>query len=1504
MSVWDSISSGWDWAKKTGTTIGGAFSAVQHKIVETPILGNAYQYVNPSVLITDPVARDQTVQAIDTIKSGVGNVFDLAGKGDGFLRGVPVAGSIYGAGADAVSAPIDLINQGIDYATRGIDTALMTENPFDSTDWRNSWNKSKTISFGQTVNILWNQSFGDTRPGISDFSMDPDAVKARQDYYQGTSEGKLRSGIIDAILAWRNPLGKAVEGTNAAVQARSTFADATEIDNALKIQRGETVARATRRENRFAAQVDDLARNGTNGTAEQMWADPYFKNSGSVGGIVPILADANKIADEAERVAFKSDVLGAAYGNAAARERLAQRRPDIMAEIDNFGKPPMSNLDVAAGPDYFGDANTPVVKANPPDAPLTPEMQAAKAEVEAKLRRLDTFIDSEGFGSITRTKSRWGEQLAARVINSDIVGGIGTRPIRVITTSLANKVPGGVAVKDPTTGYGELQTMLKQSYWTSREKSSLFLNRFAAAGNPQERSAVVQDAVAQVNRDIAARYGVPPETADYILAHGTDEAKGFKAQAKSRLYSSAEEAKMIELTDPTTGAVFAIPRPLMKSQIEDYEMMPNPRQLDNAYRSLTKSRMIDHITVGEKTDAVMGTLAQVGNDALNIMTQVWKNAQLMQLRYPARIQVDSQLRNALYMGTAAYTMGAVHTLQAASGKKYIVNALWSKGGDRVPLKDIFKGDTDKFINNYLKLNGVAPEDVEQLRLAIQTNGGDLSAMMLGTADHLEAKYKATGNWTHIEYGQPGHTPAYLRAVNEQIRNSPTAIAMLSGKTSEELAAFIKQDGAARAEWQDLKPGFGHDQEMWLDKLESHLNHYLPTPEAQATAWSRRITKEDLEKWYPNGDGPRVHGESYSPLDRNSPAWRLIANATKGRDWFYKVASDAPETALARTQLYTYEFNKQMTRITENVLKENAAIDPKVLTNIRNTADRLARKAVGDTLFNTAHTSNLAYSFRHYSPFFAAWEDTMKKYAGILYDKPWAAVRLAQAWNYPNEHGWVHDENGNAINGNGQIIAPNGKILDPNNQADARLIGRDQRMSIPLEWLPKSMRANGHVTELTLSKNSLNLVFQGDPWWLPGTGPLVQFPVNELVKNYFQNQEKNPLVKLVLPYGVQNKDGSWADDLVAQNLPSYVKDGWDTLTHGPKWAENYKNAIAMQQSEIDSGKRKVLDTEAAQHQAMLMGIMQAASDNASPVRIKPTADSQFYIDMYHSLKGQYPQMADPTVLKQYTDAHGDQLGKLLYTQDHPDADTVFLQQYPDFYALSASLSANETGIVATLKAVDTYKQVKPLVDAKPEFGWAFIGPDNQYGLTNDTAFSQAANDYLKLNDARGGRSPVDAVNQAEISKGWLIYNQGMTQLRLTLEGRGLASFSAKGASDLQDLKKKFEDQLSQDNPVWGRDFGQTDGKKAIDLLRSIQTALVSKPDLAKRGDMQAYQQYIQGRQFMQEQLAARKFGTLSAKANADLAQRWDAFTAQLVQENIGFEMAFNRVLQRDDLQGSI
>jgi hypothetical protein len=237
-------------------------------------------------------------------------------------------------------------------------------------------------------------------------------------------------------------------------------------------------------------------------------------------------------------------------------------------------------------------------------------------------------------------------------------------------------------------------------------------------------------------------------------------------------------------------------------------------------------------------------------------------------------------------------------------------------------------------------------------------------------------------------------------------------------------------------------------------------------------------------------------------------------------------------------------------------------------------------------------------------------------------------------------------------------------------------------------------------------------------------------------------------------------------------------------------------------------------------------------------------------------------------------------------------------------MTASINANETGINATLNAKDEAQRNIGLIKKNPELGWFFTGPENQYGLDDRSKYSDAAQSWLTNEGLRGNKDPWEAIRDAEIRKGWLEYQTGMTAFNLQMQSEGFHSLQEKNAEDLADAHRSWIAAQMDKNPYWAKDYLDTSQGGPINLLNAAVDAFEAKPELAKRADMQMLLQYIQIRQQVQAELAQRPQRTLAARANSDLKELWDAATSQMVNGNIGFEQMWNRVLQHDTLEQEI
>lgn len=730
-------------------------------------------------------------------------------------------------------------------------------------------------------------------------------------------------------------------------------------------------------------------------------------------------------------------------------------------------------------------------------------------------------------------------------------------------------------------------------------------------------------------------------------------------------------------------------------------------------------------------------------------------------------------------------------------------------------------------------------------------------------DNVLRQMRATGDFDIVQGGDPNWAESMLRAVNKQIRNSPTAMQVMREGDDHAVAKWLLTDAAGRAEWRNFSSEYDNDPLPWIGMIRAHINHTIPDPELQARVLERPMSVDDMTRFYDDVTArPAVHGEVYVPFIK-SP---IAVHWENARNWWYNFASDTPETIMGRHPLYNARFRQHMREIIARHDGETITADD--VAAARRVADRKARKDVADTLFDLSNMSNLAHLTRFISPFFAAWEDTMTKWGRLLYDDPSRAIRLEQVWTAPNK-------------------------------ADVTLVDDQGQEFIILPGIFSPFGSKGW----RIRKDSFNIVFQGEPWWLPGFGPLVQVPINQLVLKFFPQHSDDKALKYLLPTGV-NDNG----------VRSQLEPAWWRKAEAAfrKSSDDYHQTYAMLMEQelvkYNLGKRKTKPTRAEiAHATRNWHLMRMLTSFAAPVSADPTPEFQYYIDKAHEYLDQNQQIE--ATFKAWEHSGPD--GKAPRGEQPPPRDwqEKFYRDHPEYFEMSVSLSKNNTGIVASDKAFQAIQKHRKLIAEHPDLGWFIVGPDN------NGDFSQGVYAFEKSQSVgggsamtfRGSKDPVDAVRDAEAAKGWMDYRKGMTMIQLELEARGLHSLQQHGAEDLLAAKQEFISNMSETNPAWAQAFGQRDDNKAESFLRSAQE--IVKGDLAKRPDMVVLQQYLEGRRALRAELKRRGLGGLPNEdsvnsPNRDLRIAWDEFTSSLIASNVGFEQMWQRALEADTLRNDI
>jgi len=777
--------------------------------------------------------------------------------------------------------------------------------------------------------------------------------------------------------------------------------------------------------------------------------------------------------------------------------------------------------------------------------------------------------------------------------------------------------------------------------------------------------------------------------------------------------------------------------------------------------------------------------------------------------------------------------------------------------------------------------------------------------------NLERSFDHGGQGISAAQDPVKHAQAWAHAINNQIMQDPLQKMLVSGelKTAEDAAKWLKTDPRGIAYRRRLPKMLDTDDIAQSAKYE--VDQYLHTPEIRMKAMEPDgVTPAWLQKATPNMvDRPDVHTGrvGQSQLHHARALDRVIEK-------FYKTAATIPANRMSRHPLFNQFYEGHLKKIVNQRKLNNRANF--TVEEIERTAHQARQLALRDTrglVFDIAHRSDAAAAMRFLSPFFSATTEAFQRWGRVIADKPQIVGYGANFYNAPAYLGSMQDMDGNHIDGEGYTYIPT-YPLKPDGTPDyskkptvtKRLVPKSERYIVTRvpKWVAESPLGKAfNITEaggkLNLSQNSLNMLTQGDPWFNPGVGPIVQIPVNEFVKDKPRAAELARQLS-ILPYGVQG--GTLLGDnalgrAATMALPAVVRNAVTAIDTTDQRYQQIKLQILQREiydfTQAHDGRQPTMAEigsmkEKAASKTRDYWLFSAASSFLQPVATTRKDPFQFYRDQYNSLRRQNPLTAD------------DQ----------------FLSRYGESYFVFAQESSQSNGIPPTNKAVELTQKYRKELAQNPELASLIIGPEGN-GPFSPEAYAYQLNNPLTPGGAEMQRTKLTADQALEENQrrlGWAKYTARMNTLTSQLTAAGFKSFSDSGAEDFAAQKKAYTSLYAEPlypdgsvnpyyNEQWSKDFFTQDRRKYDRLIPALTSIANSRlADVPGRSDLKMLQQYLGGRKALVGELNARKAAglpsTMAAQANTDLRNQWATFVDSLIEADTKFGDLYHRYLSRD------
>ncbi|MFF3363592.1 coiled-coil domain-containing protein [Streptomyces misionensis] len=739
---------------------------------------------------------------------------------------------------------------------------------------------------------------------------------------------------------------------------------------------------------------------------------------------------------------------------------------------------------------------------------------------------------------------------------------------------------------------------------------------------------------------------------------------------------------------------------------------------------------------------------------------------------------------------------------------------------------------------------------------------------------------------------PGHESAFVqawhKAINHQIMQDELAVQAVKGASANQMAQWLRKTPAGRAYRKRL--GIKYDTpERIAQSVWHEVDEYMPVESGiREAALNGEADIDYLTELAKTGQYPQyVHssqlGEALAGSNNASRA------ADRVIDWWYKWAAAIPADRMSRHPLFNQLYEGHAKALAGQELKQGAAISQKDADRIAETARRLALKDTRSLVFDIAHRSDAGHALRFMSPFYAATTEAWQRWARIIADRPQTVGYASIFFNAPMSWGWMQDADGNRVSRDGTAMVYD----DKTGKLVKKLVPKSDRYI--MARVPRFI-ASGPIGKIwgmdssgnwKVSQDSMNLITQGDPWFNPGTGPIVAIPASLLTKD--KPSQAELLRKLgVLPNGPT--PGGIPATVVQQMLPAYARNfltAWDSSD------ERYQRIKlqVMQQAAYEHanlGKPMPSAKEIA-NRTRNYWLWSAATAFTQPFSTQKVDKYQFFRDQYNALRRQNPLTADEEYLKRFGESH---------------------------FVFAQATSENGGGVPATMKAVELEKKYADLIAKNPELAALIVGPEGN-GPFSPEAYTYQLTTPLTPGGAEMQRTKLsadEAMAENQRRLGWAKYTQLMNSVTAQLHSAGFNSFEDDGAQQFKQMRsavaKLYGDPLLPDgsenpyyNEQWSKDYYSLDPKRYDRMIPGLTA--VANSELAKqpsRSDLRRLQEYLTFRKAVTAELARRDKGggsaDLGAKSNRDLAAGWARVVDALVESDTRFGDLFHRYLARD------
>lgn len=1160
-------------------------------------------------------------------------------------------------------------------------------------------------------------------------------------------------------------------------------------------------------------------------------------------------------ADAAAQLASKAEDAAVILDNAALA--LDQTQESLRAYRAGRASPPMRLPEAA----HLGQTVEPTQAVAKAEATRELAMARRAAAMHGELDRLPRQTTA---GGIRTGANAIGERIGSR---SDwYQNSPWARPVHAIYDRLPK---GRVNLNNPASS-ADLNRMLGMARLPPDEADG-WMGRYGQAVNTSERRAVMEQAETAAIKNLADRAGLGVDDVDALLSVRGQGKSKLAETLTNRIYEGNGRDLLVEdMAD----------RPLHQIHIETGAFGPDEY-------ALTDFHQVRRVVTKWGQFKARHPAASIPISMLHEANDLWRITTVGKIATSATIQLDQQFR--IYVKLGALTqLGSL----ASRGKDYIVDLARGVEPELRGIREFeYRGVTGP------SPWGTTPAEIEATKALNSSRG--VNKLMSSAELGLRKLFGTPGGRT-IYPTEAGHATELAKVLNNQIGDDPLNRMLLEGATTDEAVAWLKgPEGRAYTAKVPLKR---RDPQGWVEARAQHIEDMTGgSAELKALALDRNVKGLDIEGAMPD---PSTRPFVNRLLSDNMTAHSsTIQTVQKAIDGFFRVVQSWPDDVLSRNTLYSELYNGEMERLIDvyaggrvaRIGRKGAATVPDdVVAQFSKVARTKALVTTKNLLYDLADQSRAAEILRFAVPFFEPVREQATVFAQLANEAPTRYLRAMALLRAPLRAGLIYDDRG-------LKVGEDGKHRDP----------------LTDEVLPESMWGSREMLHFTLPSWT-----RGVPWFgealggkqvsldmgsirvgMPqsvGFGPMVQIPVNQVAR---QRPDLVESLDFVLPFGTTN------DSLLRQMSPAFIKkfadasnrDDDNRTMRGLEASSLLAKITSFHQTTgrvPNAAEKRQLEQEAIDEARAVMHL-RAVVGYTSPFQIGFDSPYKAHADVYRMAQSVYfdaektkgPEgnlsLADPGGLPR-------------------DPDQWFVDTFGDeYFALTQSVTRSKAGIPATIGGVAAEKKYRDLIDAHPDVGGLIIGDEGageynrtiaqqQFATETRPGSGEKQREFLPLSGAPG---KPGISTSPEIAEGWMQYMAGMDIIDGKRKALGLPNLQVKAAVELSEMKRTFVEDLKAEYPAWRDEFEDVDQGKWRRRITDLEAVAADKR-LQNRPEIRLLGEYLDGRKWIQGELAQRKSKTLDAKANMDLVLKWEEFTTDLTSQSLAFADTYNRYLSND------